>query len=43
MSLLLIFALACGLVAMIAGLITRAWFMAVGFLGVVFLALDRLI
>ena len=42
MSLLLIFALVCGLTAMIASLITRSWFAAVGFLGVVLLAFDRL-
>ena len=42
MSLLLILALVCGLTAMIASLITRAWFAAVGFLGVVLLAFDRL-
>ena len=34
-----ILALVCGLVAMIASLIGRSWFAAVGFLGVVLLAL----
>ena len=35
---LAILALVCGLVGMIASLITRSWFVAVGFLGVVLLA-----
>lgn len=43
MSLLLIFALVCGLTAMIASLIARSWFAAVGFLGVVLLAVDSLL
>jgi hypothetical protein len=42
LSLLVIFALVCGLTGMIASLITRSWFAAVGFLGVVLLAFDRL-
>jgi hypothetical protein len=42
LSLLVIFALVCGLTAMIASLITRSWFAAVGFLGVVLLALESL-
>jgi len=49
MSLLLIFALACGLTAMIASLIyaitqksAEYMFAALGFLGVVLLAFDRL-
>jgi Na+/H+ antiporter NhaD/arsenite permease-like protein len=39
MSILLIFALVCGLTAMIASLITRSWFAAVGFLGVALLGI----
>ena len=35
-----ILALVCGLVALIASLISRSWFAAVGFLGVVLLALE---
>ncbi len=38
MDLIAILALACGLVALIASLIYRNWFAAVGFLGVVLLA-----
>jgi len=38
-TVLFILALVCGLVAVIASAIGRSWFAAVGFLGVVFLAL----
>src|SRR4029434_6892087 len=42
MSIIIILALVCGLVGMIASLITRSWFAAVGFLGVALLAADAL-
>lgn len=42
MSILIIFALVCGLTAMIASLITRSWFAAVGFLGVALLGVALL-
>jgi hypothetical protein len=43
MDLIVILALVCGLTAMIASLIGRNWFAAVGFLGVVLLAARVLI
>lgn len=40
MDVLNILALVCGLVGMIAMLITQSWFAAIGFLGLVFLAFN---